>query len=121
METTTEPRYDLPRHTWRALHSAFIDFITRAPEPIQDAFATRLGGDFSYQRFMLAIHHARVLNVSTVIDDATVRIGVSVPVIDGDDWVLTWLPDAEHGASMDWLMTAGALRIDEQLEALLRT
>lgn len=119
METT--PRYDLPWHTWRALHSGFIDFVLGLPDAMMDAFIVRLGGDFSFPRFMLAIHHAKVLNVATVLDGDQVRIGVTVPVIDGPDWPLLWLGPDQHGADLDWLLTAGRLRIDEQLDALLST
>jgi hypothetical protein len=117
METQT--RYDLPWHAWRALHSRFIDWILDCPFEMQQALEIRLGGDVGFERFMLAIHVAKVLNVATVIGDDGVRLGIAIPVSDGPDWVLFQLPQRQHGVEPEWLVRAGAERIDEQLDAML--
>jgi hypothetical protein len=115
------PRYDLPWFTWRALHSGFLDFAIQVPQPMQDAFIIRLGGDFSFARFMLAVHVANALNITTIVDGDEILIGVAVPVTDGPDWVLFTLDQKQHGATAEWLMTAGSVRIDEQIDELLNT
>ena len=113
------PRYDLPWHAWRALHSALVSFVIVAPEPMQDALQVRLGGDFGFARFMLALHDARVLNLATQIDGDQVNLGIAVPVRDGADLVLCWLDQRQHGVDLSWLMAAGRMRIDDEVTALL--
>lgn len=119
--SNAEPRYALPWYTWRALHSAFMDFALRIPEPMQDALIIRVGGDFSFERFMLAIHSAGALNVWTHMDGEDIRIGISIPVSDGPDWVLTSLDNRSHGVTAEWLIESGRLRIDEELDQLLNS
>jgi hypothetical protein len=121
LETTmkAQTRYDLPWPAWRALHSRFIDFVLDCPYEMQQALEIRLGGDVGFARFMLAIHVARVLNVATTIGDDGVRLGISIPVSDGPDWILFELSQRQHGVDPDWLLAAGAQRIDEELEAML--
>jgi hypothetical protein len=114
-----EPRYDLPWHTWRALHSEFVTFTLGSPEIFMEALVMRLGGDLSFERFMLGIHLAQVLNVSTIVDDNGVRIGIAIPVHDGPDWVLFTLDQAHHGADAEWLMTAGRDRLETELATML--
>jgi hypothetical protein len=117
--TETTVRYDLPRHTWRALHSAFVDYAVNAPVNVQAALLGRIGGDIAFERFMLAVHHAHVLNVSTTLTDNVVLIGVSIPVSDGPDWVLFVLEQRDHGVDPEWLIAAGLYRVDEQLDVML--
>jgi hypothetical protein len=114
------PRYDLPWHAWRALHSALVSFVIVAPEPMQQALQVRLGGDFGFARFMLAVHEARALNLATQIDGNQVHLGVAVPVRDGADLVLCWLDQRQHGVELGWLLAAGRMRIDDELADLLR-
>lgn len=113
------PRYDLPWPAWRALHSALITFVIGAPEPMADALRIRLGGDFTFARFILATLDTCVLNVATRVEDDLVYLGIAVPVRDGNDLVLCWLDQRHHGVDVDWLMTAGRMRIDGELDALL--
>ena len=113
-------RYDLPLHTWRALHSGLVDWLMRAPLEVQTAVLNRLGDNMDFRRFVTAVNRERVLNVNTLIDDNNqVLIGVSVPVSDGADWVLFQLDPRSHGAELDWLLAAGAYRLDEQIESLI--
>lgn len=117
---TKQPRYDLPRPTWRALHSAFLDWLMQSPAEIVEAMSVRLGGSFSFKRFMLAIHEGRSLGISTTVtDESLVEISVYVPVSDGDDWKLLTLNQMNHGVTVDWLISAGNFRIDEQLHSIL--
>ena len=117
---STQPRYDLPRLTWRALHSAFIDFVNVSPAEVGIALLNRVGGDMSFRHFVLAINEGRSLNVVTTIDEhAGVQISINVPVSDGPDWKLFTLDEANHGAGAEWLLAAGNFRIDEQLQSIL--
>jgi hypothetical protein len=119
MTMNVQTRYDLPWPAWRALHSRFIDFVLDCPYEMQQALEIRLGGDVGFARFMLGIHVARVLNVATTIDGNGVRLGIAIPVSDGPDWILFQLSQREHGVEPEWLITAGAYRIDEELAAML--
>lgn len=116
----TRPRIDLPRHAWRALHSAFMDWLLQVPSEISHAMMNRLGSQVTFQHWLLAIHHYRLLDVYVRVDEADqVRVGIRVPVTNGDDWLLFDLTGDEAGVDPDWLMTAGRIRIDDELDQLL--
>lgn len=114
------PLIDLPHHAWRALHSGFLDWIITVPREISDAMIVRLHGQLAFEHFMLAVHLYRSLDVYVRADESDqVRLGIRVPVIDGEDWLLFDLTGKEAGVDPDWLMTAGRLRMDEELAQLL--
>lgn len=114
------PRIDLPRHAWRALHSGFMDWMLQVPAEISHAMMNRLGSQVSFEHFMLAVHLYQKLDVYVRVDEADqVRVGIRVPVIDGDDWLLFDMRGQEAGVDPDWLMIAGRLRIEDELEQLL--
>ena len=116
----TRPRVDLPHHAWRALHSAFLDWLLNVPTEISHAMMNRLGSQVSFEHFMLAIHHYQRLDVYVRVDESErVRVGIRVPVIDGGDWLLFDMTGDQAGVDPDWLMTAGRLRLEDELTDLL--
>lgn len=117
---SSRPRVDLPRHTWRALHSAFMDWLMKAPAEIAEAMMHRLGNQVSFEHFVMNVYFHQRLDVYVRTDEAErVRIGIRVQVADGDDWLLFDLPESEAGVDQDWLIKAGMLRLDEELQTLL--
>lgn len=117
----TRPRIDLPRHAWRALHSAWIDWLLVAPVEISQAMANRIGSQVGFEHFMLAIHDTQRLDVYVRVDESdAVRVGIRVPVIDGEDWLLFDMTGKEAGVDPEWLMTAGRMQLDDELAELLR-
>lgn len=116
----TRPHVDLPMHAWRVLHSGFLDWMLQVPTEISHAMMNRLGSQVSFEHFMLAIHHYQRLDVYVRMDEADeVRVGIRVPVSDGDDWLLFDLTGKDAGVDPDWLLQAGRLRIEDELQQLL--
>jgi hypothetical protein len=114
------PLVDLPMHAWRALHSGFTDWLLLAPREITDAMVVRIGGHMNFERWMLAVHFYRRLDVYVRVDEGdNVRVGISVPVVDGDDWLLFDMDGREVGVEPEWLITAGKLRLDEELTQIM--
>lgn len=116
----TRPRYDLPRHTWRVLHSAFVDWMVAVPTEIRDAMFGRLSGQVTFEGFLLQVlEHKRLDVFVRVTEDDDVRVGLCVYVTDGEDWTLFELTGQDAGVDAAWLRIAGALRLDEELTHLL--
>jgi hypothetical protein len=114
------PMIDLPLHAWRALHSAFTDWLLLAPREVTDAMVHRIGGYMDFQCWMLAVHYYRRLDVYVRVDEGdNVRVGVCVPVVDGQDWLLFDLTGREAGVDPGWLIAAGQMRMDEELRDIL--
>lgn len=112
-------RYDLPHHSWKALHSEFWSWMLELPHDVAAPLLRRLHGDASFPRFMLAIHDYRTLNVSTVIADDEATIGVAIPVTDGPDRLLFTVTNTDIGVDVEWLLAAAAMRMTEELDELL--
>lgn len=114
------PRYDLPRHTWRVLHSAFVDWMINVDPAICDAMFGRLHGQVTFQGFLLQILEQRRLDVFVhVTDEDLVSVGLCVYVTDGEDWTLFTMSGQDAGVDADWLRAAGSLRLQEELRELL--
>lgn len=116
----TRPRIDLPHHAWRALHSGFMDWLLQVPTELSHAMLGRLDGQVTFDHFMLAIHERQRLDVYVRVDEADdVRVGIRVPVTGGQDWLLFDMTGVHAGVDPDWLMTAGRLRLQDELAGIL--
>lgn len=110
---------DLPGFALRALHSAWTDWLLRAPESVRDSMIERCSGA-TFQRFCLALMAHRLVVINKLDDDsAELFIGIGVPVANAAPWQLFWVPSTHTG--LDWsLMAALATQnLDARLAQML--
>jgi hypothetical protein len=115
----TQPRFDLPNHVWRCLHSGLIDWLIRAPEEVRESMMIRLDQQIDFAHFLLHILEQHRLDVFVQSTEDDVHIGICVPVRNGEAWVLFTLPGSHCSLDAEWLHAAGSLRLDEELAAIL--
>ncbi len=114
------PRFDLPIHVWRCLHSGLLDWLIRAPQEIRDSMMIRLDQQIEFPHFLLHVLDDQRLDVFVRVDEADqVQVGICVPVSNGDPWVLFAMSGHHTGLDADWLHDVGAMRLDEELADLL--
>ena len=114
-------RVDLPPAAWRAMHSAFVDYLLSAPPEVSGALMSRLGGELQFESMMLAIHNSRTYEPHILLDEASgkVLIGLAVPVADGPHWTLFAFDGKPYGVDSAWVDVAGRFRLDEALDEIL--
>jgi hypothetical protein len=108
---------DLPPHALRALHSGWIDYLTGLPEPIRDAMVGRVKGA-EFPRFVLALF-GRMILVTARIEDEDAYLGIALPVEGDYDWRLFEIRGFEAGVDAAWLVTAGVVDFEKNLDLLL--
>ena len=114
------PRFDLPVHVWRCLHSGFLDWLIRVPQEVRDSMMIRLDQQIEFPHFLLHILDHHRLDVFVRVDQSEqVQVGICVPVSNGEPWVLFTLSGQHTGLDADWLHDVGAMRLDEELAELL--
>lgn len=113
----TRPTINLPAHTCRAVHSAFVDYLTGLDPVIRDAFVSRTRG-VDFVRFMLALGEGRYAITSRIVDDDAL-IGLAITTHGRFDTPLFELEPSHAGIDAQWLIAAGLLDLDDKLTAIL--
>lgn len=108
---------DVPGFTLRALHSGWTDWMLDAPEEVRDAILQRCAGA-SFQRFALSLMSQRLVIVNR-LDGDDMQVGVGVPVVDAEPWVLFWLRESQTGLTWSLVVGMATSNLDDELAELL--
>jgi hypothetical protein len=97
-----------------------MSWIIGVPVEVAHAMLTRFDGQLSFDQFILRVIDQRLLDVYVRIDDDdTVRLGLSVPVGNGEDWLLFDITGNDAGIDPQWLLTAATLRLHDEIDSLI--
>jgi hypothetical protein len=107
---------DLPHATVRTLHSEYVGYVLRLPEPLRSSFLERSEG-LDYEHFLLAAGHRRFLGSVREVG-GSLHVGLALPVTDGPDVVLFEVQANRAGLDHDWLTASVTLDVEMELERL---
>jgi hypothetical protein len=114
----TEPTPAYGWHTLRSLHSAWIDWMTRAPAEVRDPVLAAFGG-LSFPHWLLATQRRRCGSITTRIDaDRGCLVGYLVHTSQGDI-VIVEMPSRFVGMTDQQVIDANLHAMQVELEELI--
>lgn len=113
----TDTYMNLPAPSLRALHSGLVDYLQGVDPMIRDSFLVRLGG-IDFPHLALALRDDRFA-VTTRIVGEDAMLGLAVTTRGRFDRPLFELPAGHGGVDAPWLIAAGLLDLDDDLDEIL--